>query len=149
MNQYKILNSRERKEIRALLERQFGAVLEIEQFILKNTEGRLFILSRGYEKIDPSVFRINSRGMYFGKLERDGLRLSIEGAQYIRPTKNIVSLTKDQASAWMQGEDIPFEGEDGYIVVRYKKDILGCGRRRKGIIHNMIPKERRLKRITE
>ncbi|MBS3072265.1 hypothetical protein J4477_00320, partial [Candidatus Pacearchaeota archaeon] len=87
--------------------------------------------------------------LYFLKKERDGLRLSIEGSQLIKAKKNIVQLTKSQSENWMKGDDIEIDGNSGYVIVQQKNDILGCGNLRNNILRNMIPKERRLKSVTE
>ena len=47
-------------------------------------------------KLDLSKFRINSFGLYFGKIENSGIRLSIPGTQLIGKSadKNIIEIDK-------------------------------------------------------
>ena len=87
--------------------------------------------------------------MYFAKKEREGLRLSIEGAQMLDIRKNIIPVNKAQAELWMTGGDIPLSGHsEGFVILQQNKDILGCGMLKNDLIRNMVPKERRLHSIT-
>lgn len=148
---YKVnfLNSREKKEIYKQLKEQFGVVEELPFAIFENNQGKLFLLSNKYGDIETKNININNMGLYFAQREREGLRLSLEGTQLIQATKNILELNKEQADLWMKGDDIPFEGHAGFIIVKLNNDILGCGMLKNNAIRNMVPKSRRLNSITE
>jgi len=59
-------------------------------------------------------------------------------------TKNTVILDENEALKYLSGEDIDkdFPVEPGYVIVRFEKDILGCGLY-KGKLINQIPKKYR------
>ena len=95
MQKLKALNSRELKQLYKELNEQFGVEEKLDFIVLENTKDKLYLLSRDYEKLDVSKLRVNNKGMYFGKKERDGLRLSIEGSQLIDAKKNVVVLNEE------------------------------------------------------
>jgi len=148
MQDLKPLNSREKKVIYKQLEEQFGHVDKIDMIFLENSKSKIFLLSNDYVHLELKGLRVNNKAMYFGKREKDGFRLSIEGAQIISPTKNIIDLDQDQVKLWMTGEDIPFEGHSGWVILRFGQDIMGCTMHKVDVIRNMVPKERRLHSVS-
>ncbi len=149
MQNLKALNSKEKKLIYKQLKDQFGHNEKIDAIMLISTKNKIYLLSQDYAHLDVSKLNINNKAMYFAKQEKDGLRMSIEGSQYISATKNVYEVTKKEAFDWMQGEDISREGENSYALIKYKNDILGCGMLRDNNIRNMISKERRLHSVKE
>jgi len=149
MQDLKALNSRQKKEVYKQLEEQFGYKEKIDAIMLENSQDKIFLLSNDYANLDVEKLRVNNKAMYFGKKEHDGFRLSIEGAQFIKPTKNVIELTSEESHLWMLGKDIPKEGHVGFVILKYKKDILGCAMHKSDIIRNMVPKERRLHSVSE
>jgi len=147
MQKLKALNSRELKQLYKELNEQFGVEEKLDFIVLENTKDKLYLLSRDYEKLDVSKLRVNNKGMYFGKKERDGLRLSIEGSQLIDAKKNVVVLNEEGMKKWVSGEDVEVEHDTAYVIVKYNKDVLGCGRVVNNKLRNMVPKERRLKEL--
>jgi len=145
----KILNTREMKQIYKVLEEQFGNKKVLEFGFLENNKDKLYLISKEYAQIDEKTLRINNLGLYFGKREIDGLRLSIEGSQLIEPTKNIIQLNKEQMELWVKGEDISIEHPTSYVIVKYENDSLGCGKVINNNLRNMVSKERRLKSLQE
>ncbi len=148
MSKVKFLNTRERKELFLQLKEQFDFQADLDFLFFEASDNKIFLLSKDYANIDLTGLRVNNQGMYFGKREHDGFRLSIEGSQLIQAKKNIILLTKSQAESWMKGEDIQLDGDSGYVIVQQDKDILGCGNLRNNVLRNMVPKERRLHSIT-
>ena len=142
-------NSKEKKELFHQLKEQFGMTKELDVLFFENSQDKIFALSKDFAKIDTQGLRINNSGMYFAKKEREGLRLSIEGAQLLDVHKNIIPVNKAQAELWMKGEDIPFQGDQGFVLLEHEEDILGCGMLKNNLLRNMVPKERRLHSITE
>ena len=149
MQDLKILNSREKKEIYKLLDSQFGHTEKFDVIFLRNGKDKIYFLTKDYPSIDETNLRVNNKGLYFAKIEKDGLRMNVEGAQLLKATKNVIDLNQEEAHAWMQGDDIPHPGNEGYVLLRYKKDILGCGIQKADNIRNMLAKERRLHSVTE
>ena len=148
MNNLKILNAKEVKEINALLAEQWGCMADTSYAFLRNSKNRIFLVNREIAEIDLSRLRINSIGMYFCELDEKGIRLSIEGSQLLGPnaTKNIVELDEQETAKWFKGEDIKKEcnGCSGFLLVRNKNDFLGAGKYSKGTILNYVGKTRRI-----
>ncbi|MEM5812397.1 MAG: hypothetical protein QW286_01645 [Candidatus Aenigmatarchaeota archaeon] len=63
--------------------------------------------------------------------------------------RNIVTLSKWQAVAYIRGEDIEFENppstaSDGYVLLKYMDFPIGCGLLKGNRIKNVLPKARRM-----
>lgn len=153
LNQYKILNSKEIKEIIKIIEEHYGIKnLKLHYGFLKNNQNKLFLVDRDFSNIDLKDLRINSIGLYFGEHRNDTMRLSIEGSQIIGKfaTKNIAEINETELNDWVTGKDIVY-GEanlGGFILIKNNNDFLGCGRYKDGIIFNYISKDRRIKALT-
>ncbi len=61
-------------------------------------------------------------------------------------TKNIIHLNREEAMIFLEGGSQPIESEceNGYVVVFYRGDVLGCGLYSHGKLVSQIPKERRM-----
>lgn len=146
MQKLKFMNSKEVKTIIRGIEQQYGCQIKIEKALLKSPKDKVYMISKDLTNIKENSLRINNLGMYFCKIEKDGVRLSIEGAQLVTPRKNFIEVNNDEALAWMRGEDIRTDKDvKGYIIVRHNSDTLGCGKHKEGRILNSVPKERRIK----
>ena len=145
----KILNKKQIKNILNTLNQQFGTSLDLDYVFLQSEKDKVFIVTKNIEKINLKNFRqINSIGLYFAKIERDGIRLSIEGSQLIgkKATKNILEL-KDPTE-WLQGKDIPNKTKlSGYFLIKHKNDFLGTGKAIETKIMNFVPKIRRISEL--
>jgi NOL1/NOP2/fmu family ribosome biogenesis protein len=123
MNKLQILNKNEKEQIIYLLNKQFG------------------------------INSLERAGLYFAKffIDRQGnkqIRLSIEGTQILSKQfkKNIFELNKQQATKWMQGQELNIKtGKKGFLIMKYKDNYLGTGKASQEKIGNFIPKSRRLK----
>src|SRR3989344_3936107 len=83
-----------------------------------------------------------------GVVKEYGIRLSIEGSQILKNeiTKNLVELNKEEVETWMMGHElIKKTGINGFVIMKYEKDMLGTGKASSDKITNFIPKSRRLK----
>jgi NOL1/NOP2/fmu family ribosome biogenesis protein len=65
-------------------------------------------------------------------------------------TKNALDLTSEQAVEYVKGNDLTVRTtatnvSDGYVLLMYKGNSLGCGLLKSGIIKNMLPKAKRMK----
>ncbi len=147
MQNLKILNKKQIKLILKKLEAQFGFKDTLDFVFLQNREGKIFLINKDIAKVDLSKLRINSIGLYFGKIEQDELRLSIEGSQLIgkKAKKNIVELNSQQLKQWLKGEDIENNKHQGFVIIRHNKDFLGTGKAKQDKILNFVPKARRIK----
>lgn len=146
MEHLRALNSKEIKKVVNGLKEQFGE-FELGDFLFfRNNGDKVFLLSRKFIDLDMSKLRVNNFGLYFCKEEIDGFRLTVEGAQLVNPKRNVVVLDRQQAYSWMRGGDVDVGDRpvEGYVVLKYGKDILGCGKFKEGKILNSIQKGRRI-----
>ncbi len=147
MKNLKILNKKDKKELRDIMIKQWGADYLIEDAALKDPKGKIYLMSRDIAPIDFSHFNINNMGLYFGQLKNNELRLSIDGSQIVGPSaeKNIVELNSQGLYQWFQGYevDVDMEGR-GFVLMKYGDDFVGCGKLIDKRILNYVPKSRRV-----
>lgn len=147
MQNLKILNSKEIKNIRKQLKEQFGVEERFEFVYMINAKEKIYVVNREIEKLDLEKLRIDSIGVYFASIAKDGIRLSIEGSQIIGPfaKKNVFKISEEQFEHWLKGEDIEVEVDsNAFILVKYKDFFVGCGKIKEMILLNYVPKARRL-----
>ncbi len=147
MQNLQILNKKQIKVILYLLEKQFGFKGDLDYVFLQNKERKIFIVNKEIENLNLDKLRINSVGLYFGKLEKDGLRLSIEGSQMIgrKAYKNVVEINEKQVKEWLSGQDLTIKNYSGFVLIKYKNNLLGCGKAKEGKILNFVSKVRRIR----
>ena len=148
MKPLKILSIKEKKEIGKKLNIQFG-IEKIPGLIVRRGEERLFLLSnikpKEVQEIEKAVF-IERAGIYFAKVVRDKIRLSIEGTHILKDQikKNIYELDKEQIIEYMMGNELPIKtGKKDFLVIKHGNDFFGCGKASEEKIGNYIPKTRR------
>ncbi len=144
----KILSSKDKKLLLALIKKQWGADFKPDFVFFKNEKQKIYAVHRDIAKIDLSGARINTVGMYFGEQKKGELRLSIEGSQLIGPIakKNIIKLDNKEVLDWLRGEDLQKDGDwSGFIIIKHTDDFMGTGKytQDKRIL-NFVPKARRL-----
>jgi NOL1/NOP2/fmu family ribosome biogenesis protein len=151
------LSKKEVERIEKIIEKNYGAKLNFRKVALAQTsKEKIWILSKKICEVDLSKLRINSVGLYFGKLKaNEKIRLSIEGCQLVGncATKNVAILSKSEAEKFMKGCDVKVERavdceERNFVLVKYKNDFLGTGKFSEGKVENLIPKSRRLLNLT-
>ncbi|MEM2070183.1 MAG: hypothetical protein QXE86_02145 [Archaeoglobaceae archaeon] len=126
------------EEIRELLKKQFNADVDLKFFF--GGKNRIY----AYKNCE---FK-GKKGIYFGTLEKDGIRLSIEGSFIVgRVAKSgIIEFDEEKALRWLKGEDLEVQKDlKGYYIVKWGNYFLGCGKASNGIIRNYVPKDRRIK----
>jgi len=151
MNYLKILNEREKEEIESKLNSQFG-IEKVPGIIAMRGKERLFLFSGSFgekdiKELEKCAF-IERIGVYFAKLIKDEIRLSIEGSQILgnQVTKNLFELNAEQAEKWMKGQELLIKtGKRGFLIITHQGDFLGTGKASEEKIGNFIPKNRRLK----
>ncbi|AEK72164.1 hypothetical protein GQS_01310 [Thermococcus sp. 4557] len=88
-------------------------------------------------------------GVYFGRVESDGIRLSIEGSFLVGPnaTKNVVELDDERAKRYLSGESVEIGDKElhGWVIVKWRSYYLGSAKAKEGRLINYVPKERRLR----
>ncbi|MEA3379199.1 MAG: hypothetical protein U9Q69_06235 [Nanoarchaeota archaeon] len=146
MQNLKILNNKEVKKIKKELKKNYGSEEDLDFVFFKSSKDKIYLLGKKFAELNDKGLRINNLGLYFGKFEKDGIRLSIEGAQMIKPKKNIIDLDKNEIKEWMNGKDIKCDKEiKGYAIIKYNQDAYGVGKIKDGMILNFVPKFRRIK----
>ena len=148
----KVLNSKEIKHIYEQLQTQFGFEGKLDvAFLLSEKKERIYIFTKDLANIDISSLRVDTMGLYFATMYEDHLRLTIEGTQLIGPqcTKNVIDLTKKEMQTWMLGEKLALSEIEsapsdmkGFVIMRYGKNYIGCGKVGGELILNYIPKTR-------
>ncbi len=131
-------------KIAELLEKQFGISREdfykLELEFEERGKRRIY----AFRKCDVGVPEYHY-GLYFGTLERDGIRLSIEGSDIVGriAKRGVLEVDDEKAMKWLRGEDIEVNVK-GYAIVKWGSYFLGCGKGNGRILRNYVPKERRL-----
>jgi NOL1/NOP2/fmu family ribosome biogenesis protein len=147
----KILEGNRKEKIINKLKEQFG-IEKIPGKLLQRGKERIFLFTGEYnqkeiENLSRSSF-IERVGIYVGKIEEEGIRLSIEGSQILKDEikKNIVELNEEEKETWMMGHELLKEsGKKGFVIIKYQNNMLGTGKASEKKITNFIPKSRRLK----
>ncbi|MBD3390145.1 hypothetical protein GF415_04320 [Candidatus Micrarchaeota archaeon] len=107
---------------------------------------------------EKSLRAMNSELKEFRASTPKGIRASRMKGRFPKPTtsfiqlfgnlaeKNTVDVSREDALSFLLGRDLETSTpcERGYVVVAYKKAVLGIGFFREGRIENMIPKCRRI-----
>jgi NOL1/NOP2/fmu family ribosome biogenesis protein len=147
---YKILNSREKKEIMHHLKEQYDFSEQLEYVFLQKKDGKIYIINRDVEKIMNRKLYIDSMGLYFAEIDRHNqFRISFEGSMIIGPfaKKNVAEIDQESARVWLKGEDIDISDAENlsrYVLVKHKTDYMGSGKIKDGKISNFVPKTRRI-----
>ncbi len=146
MSRYKILNSKEIKKIYAFLKSQWDISVKLDYAFVQSGD-KILVINRDFVSIPLDNLRINSLGLYFGKISNDSFRLSIEGSQIIGPLakKNVFKLSDEQFRDWIAGNDVPLDNLNSeFYILQHNDDFVGCGNFKNNKLYNYIPKSRRL-----
>ncbi len=148
MENLKILNKKEVKLILKKIKENFDIKnIDFNYGILRNKDGKIFLISKDINKVNLNKLRVNEIGLYIAKFDKE-LRLTIEGTQLFGRfcNKNVYEVDKEIAYSWMSGRDIPCAKEfKGFVIVKYDNNYLGTGKWKDDKILNYIPMERRIK----
>lgn len=143
----KVLNSRELKELRKTIEKQYGIKEKLNYVFLLSGKDDVYIINDSVKNFDLDSVRINTIGIYIGENRFDTFRPSIEGSQIFGPLaiKNVLEVDAKIAKMWMYGLDIPCKEKlEGYVIIKSGTDYLGSGKYKEGKILNHVPKGRRI-----
>lgn len=142
------MNHKEVKELQHTMKDMYGAWIEGD--FMMGSKGRIYLVTRPVTGVDVRKVNAEGVGVYVGRINPEGFRPSIEGVQLMRPTKNIFELNEDQMKDWIMGFKITIETEyQGYCTLTYKGEIIGPGKIANKGVWNYVPKERRIKKITD
>jgi len=148
MQNMKILNKKEIKNILSALEKQFNSKAELDYAFLMNERDKIYLANKEIFDFNIDKLRISSFGFYFAQFRDNEIRLSIEGSQLIGPssTKNIVELNDKEAREWLKGYDLDKTTDNqSFVLIKNNNDFLGCGKQIKDRIMNYVPKNRRIR----
>jgi NOL1/NOP2/fmu family ribosome biogenesis protein len=158
MQKLTVLNTREKKKIIDDLKEQFGFTGTIEGSLLTNKEQKVFLITPDISKISrdqDKELRLDAAGLYIGKIEINGIRLSMEGSQLIGPysKKHVLEIDEEHLEHWVKGEDFELsekeqkktDNEEGFFIIKFGNDYMGCCQVKKGNVRSLVSKERRLK----
>lgn len=148
----KIIEGKELENFQKKLKEQFG-IEKIPGKIIMRGKEKVFLFTANInqeqlKKLEDDLF-LERAGTYIAKKVDDDYRLSIEGSQIFKKqiSKNIIELNGEEMVEWMHGSEILKQtGLHGFVIIKYKEEMLGTGKASETKITNFIPKSRRLKR---
>jgi NOL1/NOP2/fmu family ribosome biogenesis protein len=152
-SEIKFFSRKEKERIEKLIEKNYGAKLDLSDVILAKTSNeKVWILSKDVGKLDISKLKVISVGLYLGRLKaNEKILLSIEGCQLVgkQAERNIAILNEVEAGKFIQGQDVEVEKsvdceERNFVLVKYKNDFLGSGKFVNNKVENLVSKSRRL-----
>ncbi|MBT4334419.1 hypothetical protein HOD61_01230 [archaeon] len=142
------LKAKEVKKIFKQIDEQFNiGNVELDYYFFISRKDRVYIISRGLGENDLLSLRLSHSGLYFCTIEKDGIRMSIEGSQLIGKyaKQNVITVDDDHRDLWITGSDLHLSEEDlGYVLIKNGSDFYGCGRNVGDKILTYIPKSRRV-----
>ncbi|HJO14889.1 MAG TPA: hypothetical protein QGG70_02460 [Candidatus Pacearchaeota archaeon] len=146
----KPLSSSQKKKILEQLEDQFG-INSLPYLFLQFGKDKIRIYSGNLSKdnlnsLDKNT-RIENMGLYFARIQPDGIRLTIDGIQLVKNqiTKNIMEINNNQAEDWFKGNDLDIKAESAFKILKNNDEFIGCGKSTGDRITNFVPKERRIR----
>ncbi|RLG18321.1 hypothetical protein DRN75_02025 [Nanoarchaeota archaeon] len=132
------------RDVYAMLE-YYGIKKRINAIFFVTEGGKVFMIPK-YIDVPAKIY---SLGLCIGKIEKEGFRFTIEGAQifYNLATKQILELNDEQLYDWVRGINTKVNVKDGYYILKYKDDIVGGGKVKNGVLWNFVKKNRRIKKL--
>jgi NOL1/NOP2/fmu family ribosome biogenesis protein len=144
----RFLNSKERKHFYKQLAAQYGYNGPREHALFEGGNDKLYAVTKEIDGVAFNEMNVVQGGLYVASTQGDDLRLTLDGAMLFAPYCNGCFVDVDEAGCdeWMRGENLSYNGGmRGYVLVRYKKRILGSGSvAAEGYIKNYVPKGRRI-----
>ncbi len=150
MERLKILKSKEVKEFKAILKKQFSYALEGDYAYLENAKGKIFLVNKDIARLPLDKLKTDRFGIYFAEKKHDHLRLSLEGAQLFaqeakkngKELSNVIEFTMPEMRSYYHGIDInkPEESETKHVLLSYKGQIFASSKLKEGKILNFLPK---------
>ncbi len=132
------------------VEEQFGVSFDKDNVFFMNNKGKVYILSKDYNKFEDNLFRIDAMGLYIGRYNNGVYKPSIEGSQLLKnATKNVLTLNKEQRDEWLLGHDVKVDADEEIYILKYEDDVLGSGKVKEGYVLINIPKARRLNTVND
>ncbi|MEM4702978.1 MAG: hypothetical protein QXP53_00620 [Candidatus Pacearchaeota archaeon] len=152
-----VLSRKKKKEIHESMAKNYGIEINQQHNFIKTGKYKLRIFTGNISESELNILnytlKIDNIGLFFANVKEKELRLSFDAAIMFgkKATKNVIKINKDQVREWMQGKDIEIlniKFDSRFVLIKYKKDILGCGKVSGNRLLNFVPKERRTNLIT-
>ena len=150
MKKFKILNTREIKRFKKVLEETFGYSLKKDYAYLMNDRERVFLINKDLARIDLNKLVVDRIGLYFAEYKNSLVRLSKEGALlFVQEAKEnkvelncLFELDKREAKAYFAGVDLRKDlGEESKALILINEgNVLGYAKYKDGKILNFLPK---------
>lgn len=158
-----IFKKKEKEQFNQFIEDKYG--FELKGQIIKQSTNKLRIFTGNLSEHELSILtgtvRVETAGLYLATWDttnevkkEESIRFSFD-ASFLgkEATKNFLDLNDEQVKQWFRGEDIDLEGQyptesqdsQTYILLKYKNEMVGCGKLTQNKILNFVPKERRIK----
>jgi len=105
-----------------------------------------------------AFFKCYRVGLLLGEIDKRGFKFTIDGSHYFGKfaTKNIYQITEEEEEEWLKGFDLDFLEERlknpsgyRYVLIKGSKDFFGSGLLMGKIVKNLVPKIRRIKKISD
>ncbi|MEM4647993.1 MAG: hypothetical protein QXO12_01630 [Candidatus Pacearchaeota archaeon] len=144
----KIITKKEKKRILNFLKIYGFNKKDFSNYLFFRNGDKINIITKDKEKIIKNFQDItNVLGFYLGKIEKNGIRLSFDACQLFKEKiKNFIEIDENQANKWFKGEDIEIKKDiNGFFILKFNNDLIGCGYAKNGKMKNYVPKERRIK----
>ena len=145
------MKSEEIKEIENKIKKTYGYEINLRKFVVIKTgnKERIWITNPKIVELNIEKLRVSSIGLYFGRIDRGKIRLSIEGAMMINPKKNWAEI--EDWKNFTRGFDVKCKchecEENQYVIVKWKDYILGIAKYHNKELENIIPKGRKIKKL--
>jgi NOL1/NOP2/fmu family ribosome biogenesis protein len=144
------IKSKEKEKILEELNKQFG-IKRLDYTLVMSGKEKIRGFSGDLSKED--ILKINELanieviGLYLLKEEHD-LRLGFDALHILKDniSKNILELKEEQFLQWIRGFDLDLKVPQGTYVIKYKEDLLGCGKSNNEKLFNYVPKDRRIRK---
>ncbi len=150
MQRLTFLNSKDIKKLKEIIIAQFGYFPAGDYAFLRNEKDKIYLINNDIAKLNLRNLIIDKIGLYFAEVKHYQVRLSKEGAQLVGreaqkkkiKLKNTVKLTKEEITDYFRGVDLDkdLNGENGFILLQYQNDIIGCAKYKDKKILNFLPK---------
>ena len=130
------------------LKERFGIPEDIFRDYALMYHGDIWITTTEAAKLSLKTWR--RKGIRLVRVFNKGFKFTTTGMQMFAKyaNKNIIELQNaEEALNFLRGQDIKVtetDAEEGQVIVKFGKDILGSGLYRHGKIKNQIPKGRRI-----
>ena len=120
----KLTNKEVNSVLRKIQKRYNSNPIQNNYTFFINKKNKIYIINKKFLKAKIKA-NIDALGMYFCKLEKDGIRLSIEGSMLIKnPKTNVIKLNKEQFEKYMSGQGLEIKSDKGYVLLEYNKKII-------------------------